>query len=50
MIIDFSPRKRGYLALVPPGGDWRCLPPAIQPESMGREFLGKKVLQSFPIA
>jgi DNA (cytosine-5)-methyltransferase 1 len=40
-IMDFSPRKKRYLGMVPPGGNWRCLPPAIQQESMGAAFSAK---------
>jgi DNA (cytosine-5)-methyltransferase 1 len=39
--LDFSPRKKSYLALVPPGGNWRSLPAGTQQESMGRAFLAK---------
>jgi len=38
VIMDFSPRKKGYLAMVPPGGNWRHLPESVQRESMGRAF------------
>lgn len=41
VILDFSPRKKRYLAMVPPGGNWRMLPPRIQKESMGRAWLAK---------
>ena len=41
VIMDFSPRKKYYLSLVPEGGNWRCLPLAIQRESMGRAFDAK---------
>jgi len=37
-IMDFSPRKKDYLALVPPGGNWRSLPIEIQKESMGKSW------------
>ena len=40
-IMDFSPRKKAYLALVPPGGNWRCLPETLQRESMGKAFFAK---------
>src|SRR5258708_4020309 len=26
IVMDFSPRKKGYLSLVPPGSNWRSLP------------------------
>jgi DNA (cytosine-5)-methyltransferase 1 len=41
VIMDFSPRKKKYLSLVPPGGNWRCLPERLQRESMGRAFVAK---------
>ena len=37
-IMDFSPRKKSYLALVPPGGNWRMLPIDVQKESMGKAW------------
>lgn len=41
VILDFSPRKKRYLALVPPGGNWRALPETVARESMGRAYLAK---------
>ncbi len=41
LVLDFSPRKKGYLDLVPPGSNWRSLPEALQRESMGRAFVAK---------
>lgn len=41
VIIDFSPRKKKYLELVPPGGNWRSLPADIAQESMGRAYFAK---------
>lgn len=41
VVLDFSPRKKRYLAMIPPGGNWRCLPPAIARESMGKAYLAK---------
>lgn len=41
VILDFSPRKKGYLAMVPPGSNWRSLPPEIAEESMGRAYFAK---------
>lgn len=41
VIMDFSPRKKRYLALVKPGGNWRTLPPETQEESMGEAFFAK---------
>ncbi len=41
VILDFSPRKKRYLALVPPGSNWRSLPPSVQKESMGKAWHAK---------
>lgn len=41
VVMDFSPRKKRYLSLVPPGSNWRALPPEIARESMGRAFHAK---------
>lgn len=41
VIMDFSPRKKGYLAMVPEGGNWRTLPEAVAKESMGKAFYAK---------
>jgi DNA (cytosine-5)-methyltransferase 1 len=41
VLLDFSPRKKRYLGLVPPGGNWRALPERLQRESMGRAFHAK---------
>lgn len=41
ILLDFSPRKKAYLAQVPPGGNWRTLPESIAKESMGRAFYAK---------
>ena len=35
VVMDFSPRKKKYLAMVPPGSNWRSLPEDVQKESMG---------------
>ncbi len=37
-LMNFSERKRRYLAMVPPGGNWRSLPIEIQKESMGKSW------------
>jgi DNA (cytosine-5)-methyltransferase 1 len=37
-LMDFSARKLKYLAMVPPGGNWRSLPVDIQKESMGKSW------------
>lgn len=37
-VMDFSPRKLRYLAMVPPGGNWRSLPVEVQKESMGKSW------------
>lgn len=36
--MNFSERKLKYLAMVPPGGNWRSLPVEIQKESMGKAW------------
>jgi DNA (cytosine-5)-methyltransferase 1 len=41
VLLDFSPRKKEYLKLVPPGGNWRALPDHLQRESMGRAYFAK---------
>ena len=41
VILDFSPRKKSYLELIPPGSNWRALPPEVAEESMGRAYLAK---------
>jgi len=41
VVLDFSPRKKRYLAMVPEGGNWRSLPEDIQKESMGRAWHAK---------
>ncbi len=41
VIMDFSPRKKRYLSLVPPGGNWRHLPVDVQRESMGKAFYAR---------
>jgi DNA (cytosine-5)-methyltransferase 1 len=40
-VMDFSPRKKRFLSLVPPGSNWRSLPLHIQQESMGKAWLAK---------
>lgn len=37
-VMNFSPRKLKYLAMVPPGGNWRSLPLEVQKESMGKTW------------
>jgi DNA (cytosine-5)-methyltransferase 1 len=41
VLLDFSPRKKKYLAMVPSGSNWRSLPPEVQKESMGRAWFAK---------
>ena len=41
VILDFSPRKKRYLEMVPEGGNWRSMPIDTQKESMGRAWLAK---------
>lgn len=38
---DFSPRKKHFLSLVPPGANWRALPVEMQQESMGKAWHAK---------
>ncbi|MFN8458453.1 MAG: DNA (cytosine-5-)-methyltransferase [Anaerolineae bacterium] len=37
-VMNFSSRKLKYLAMIPPGGNWRSLPEDIQKESMGKSW------------
>ena len=41
VLLDFSPRKKRYLARVPPGGNWRSMPTDVQRESMGEAWFAK---------
>lgn len=41
VIMDFSPRKKKYLAMVAPGSNWRSLATEVQKESMGTAWLAK---------
>jgi DNA (cytosine-5)-methyltransferase 1 len=41
VVMDFSPRKKSFLAMVPAGGNWRSLPEAVAKESMGKAFFAK---------
>jgi len=38
VLVDFSPRKKRYLSMVPEGGNWRSLPEDVQRESMGKAY------------
>lgn len=40
-VMDFSPRKKGFLSSVPPGSNWRSLPESVQQESMGKAWHAK---------
>jgi DNA (cytosine-5)-methyltransferase 1 len=40
-VMDFSPRKKGYLSLIPPGSNWRSLPAHLQRQSMGKAWAAK---------
>ena len=40
-LLDFSPRKKTFLSMVPEGGNWRTLPIELQQESMGRAWHAK---------
>jgi DNA (cytosine-5)-methyltransferase 1 len=41
VVMDFSERKKSFLALVPPGANWRSLPEDLQQASMGKAWLAK---------
>jgi DNA (cytosine-5)-methyltransferase 1 len=41
VLMDFSPRKKRYLAMIPEGSNWRSLPPEVAEESMGKAYLAK---------
>ena len=41
VVLDFSPRKKKFLSMVPPGSNWRSLPEAVAKESMGKAFSAK---------
>jgi DNA (cytosine-5)-methyltransferase 1 len=41
VLMDFSPRKKRYLRLVPEGANWRSLPAGLQRESMGKAWFAK---------
>lgn len=41
VVLDFSPRKKSFLNMVPPGSNWRSLPEAVQKESMGAAWHAK---------
>ena len=41
VLMDFSPRKKQYLAMVPPGANWRALRENVQQESMGKAYYAK---------
>ena len=41
VIVDFSPRKKYYLSMVPEGANWRALPDSVARESMGRAYHAK---------
>ena len=41
VMMDFSPRKKSFLDLIPPGSNWRSLPADVAEESMGRAYHAK---------
>jgi DNA (cytosine-5)-methyltransferase 1 len=41
VVLDFSPRKKSYLEMVPPGSNWRSLSVELQQESMGKAWHAK---------
>lgn len=40
-VMDFSPRKKHFLEMIPPGANWRSLPVNEQQESMGKAWHAK---------
>ncbi|HHG85789.1 MAG TPA: DNA cytosine methyltransferase [Bacteroidetes bacterium] len=40
-VLDFSPRKKKFLGMIPPGSNWRSLPENLQRESMGKAWHAK---------
>lgn len=40
-VMDFSPRKKAFLKMVPEGSNWRALPEKVQRESMGGAWHAK---------
>lgn len=40
-LMNFSARKLRYLAMVPPGGNWRSLPVDVQRQAMGKQYFLK---------
>jgi len=41
IVMDFSPRKKNYLSMIPEGSNWRSLPEDVQRESMGSAWHAK---------
>jgi len=41
IIMDFSPRKKKYLAMVPAGSNWRSMPTRVQKQSLGKAWYAK---------
>jgi DNA (cytosine-5)-methyltransferase 1 len=41
VVMDFSPRKKRFLELIPEGSNWRSLPEDMQKESMGKAWFAK---------
>ncbi|MRR06607.1 MAG: DNA (cytosine-5-)-methyltransferase [Deltaproteobacteria bacterium] len=41
LLMDFSPRKKEFLRMVPPGSNWRSLSVEAQKESMGKAWYAK---------
>jgi DNA (cytosine-5)-methyltransferase 1 len=41
VLMDFSPRKKKFLSLIPPGGNWRSLPDEVAMQSMGAAYYAK---------
>lgn len=41
VVLDFSPRKKNFLSMVPAGANWRSLPVDVQKDSMGKAWHAK---------
>lgn len=40
VVLDFTAKRKRVLRMVPPGGNWRDLPPDIAREAMGKAYFG----------
>ena len=41
VVMDFSPRKKTFLSMIPEGSNWRSLPVELQKQSMGKAWFAK---------